>query len=119
MAQCQSRSEIATFEKDNTAESVVHLLAKYNGTVVSEKYVYNSAENELTVFRKSFAKVYEHYDCQKGTKVPTHWRGNESYNLTFEVTPAGVVDHDGREWEDYARERFEHLMGKRFPNGGI
>lgn len=105
------------YENHRTRDGVVEVVAKTPSNVIAERYVRDPDTRSLHVYRREWSYVYPHRDARTGRDVEGHWRKMDDYDATYDLTgkSTDVVEHDGRDWDTYARERFAKLMSTRFP----
>lgn len=101
-------------------DGVVVMIAKTDSDVVAEKFVRDVDTRSVRVYREEWYYQYPYRDARNDRDVEGGWRKNDSHDHDFDLigSDTDVVEHDGREWDTYARERFAELMAKRFPNYG-
>lgn len=109
-------------QSEATADNVVEMyaLSRGNSLVVMERYVRDVEMRKLLVFRTEWSYIYPH---KRGTghgleEVEGGFEKTRSQDSAFDLvgTDTTIVEHDGRDWKVYARERFRTLMGKRLPD---
>lgn len=101
-------------------DGVVVMIAKTDSDVVAEKFVRDVDTRSLRVYREEWYYQYPYRDVRNDRDVEGGWRKKGSHDHDFDLigSDTDVVEHDGREWKTYSRERFSELMSIRFPNYG-
>jgi len=105
------------FENHQTPDGIVVMIAKTDSDVVVEKFVRDVDTRSLRVYRQNWYYQYPYRDARNDRDVEGGWQKSDSHDHDFDLigSDTDVVEHDGREWDTYARERFAELMAKRFP----
>lgn len=115
-----TRARIGT--NDDTRDDVVELYAidRDGAEVIRTRFVRDATTRTLHVYRDEWAWVWPHRNARRGVDIDGHYRHDGRTHVTYDLagTDGQVVEHDGRDWSDYARERFAVLMSKRFPHDG-
>jgi len=110
-----TRAEL--YENHRTGDGIIEMVAKTESDVVVERFVRDDETRSLRVYREEWYYQYPYRDARNDRDVEGGWRKSDSYDHDFDLigSDTDVVEHDGRGWDTYARERFAELMAKRFP----
>lgn len=113
-----NQHEVHVGEREDAPDDTIDLyaVAQRGAACVRERYIRDADRRTLIVHREEWHYVYPHVHAPSGEERGGTYERRTNRTMTFDLAgdEVATVEHDGRRWTRYARERFRELMAKRF-----